>query len=68
MGLDLDRTGRISVGDTRWREDVPQLSNFIIMAGAKSEVRLAWKKCLEILICSLRQVLRQGPFCVRPRC
>lgn len=37
------------------------------MAGAKSEIRLARKERLEILIGSLRQVLRQRQFCVRVR-
>ena len=47
--------GELEVGvrDALWSEDEPALSNFYIMAGAKSEVRLAWKERLEILIRSL---------------
>ncbi len=49
-------TGELEVGvrDALWSEDEPALSNFNILAGAKPEIRLAWKERLEILIRSLR--------------
>ena len=49
-------TGELEVGvrDALWSEGEPALSNFTILAGAKPEVRLAWKERLEILIRSLR--------------
>ena len=49
-------TGELEVGvrDALWAEEDSALSHFNIMAGAKSEVRLAWKERLEILIRSLR--------------
>ena len=48
--------GELEVGvrDALWTEEEPALSNFNILAGAKSEIRLAWKERLEILIRSLR--------------
>ena len=48
--------GELEVGvrDALWTEEEPTLSNFLIMAGAKSEIRLAWKERLEIVIRSLR--------------
>ena len=49
-------TGELELGvrDALWTEEEPMLSNFNIMAGAKPEIRLAWKERLEILIRSLR--------------
>ena len=44
----------LGVRDALWTEEDPALSNFMILAGTKSEVRLAWKERLEILIRSLR--------------
>ena len=49
-------SGELEVGvrDALWTEEESALSNFKILAGAKSEIRLAWKERLEILIRSLR--------------
>lgn len=49
-------TGELEVGvrDALWTEEEPVLSHFNILAGAKPEIRMAWKERLEILIRSLR--------------
>ena len=44
----------VGVRDALWADDEPMLSNFNILAGAKPEIRVAWKERLEILIRSLR--------------
>ena len=44
----------VGVRDALWTEHESARSNFNILEGAKSEVRLAWKERLEILIRSLR--------------
>ena len=44
----------LGVRDALWTEEESMLSNFNILAGAKPEIRLAWKERLEILIRSLR--------------
>ena len=44
----------LGVRDALWTEEESTLSNFLILSGVKSEVRLAWKERLEILIRSLR--------------
>ncbi len=44
----------LGVRDALWTEEDSALSNFLILSGAKSEIRLAWKERLEILIRSLR--------------
>ena len=48
--------GELEVGvrDALWTQEDAALSNFNILAGAKSEIRLAWKERLEILIRSAR--------------
>jgi hypothetical protein len=49
-------TGELEIGvrDALWTAEESMLSNFNILAGAKPEIRLAWKERLEILIRSLR--------------
>lgn len=44
----------LGVRDALWTEQDSALSNFYILSGAKSEVRLAWKERLDLLIRSLR--------------
>ncbi len=44
----------IGVRDALWTEEDPALSTFTIMAGAKPEIRLAWKERLELVIRGLR--------------